>query len=180
MKLLLLLPILGLTGCMTLPGSRPSPAQSFCHFNALEAEQIDAALLAAERWQRAPAFLLGLIEPDGPPWVTPRDLDWQEYRMQTEHWRAQSIELVDSLDFVGWFSRRNEQRLELSKAQTSAHYISLQIGQGGYSRLEYLQQPELMDAGRLAAERVGRWQRRFDQCQQQLATRGKSWWKIWN
>lgn len=170
LSLLMLAPLL--QGCLwqTQPGER-------CDYSGREKDRLAAVQLAVQRWQMPPAAGLALLEPKGPPWVRPRPLDWDEYRMQNENWSASVDQLEDAADFIGWFGQRGKQRLQLDWRRVSDHYLAIRLGHGDYFRRIKGQHPQLEQQAEQAALRAEQWQSRLRRCPPTVA--GQRWWRVW-
>ncbi|MCV6587885.1 MAG: hypothetical protein OIF57_02480 [Marinobacterium sp.] len=166
-----------LQGC--LPVRPPPAAGSACQYSEQEEKKLQAAINAAHRWDVSAALILGLMEPSGPPWVQPRVLDWDEFRMQAENWQANPHELEDSAQFIGWFSHNSQQRIQLQGAQVSHHYMALRLGHGGYHRGLDMASAGLKGEAEQAQQRTAYWQQRLQQCPVTLQAEvgGSRWWK---
>jgi len=179
-RLIALLPIfMLLEGCLAMTTTRP---QQKCDYNALEEDKIQAAVNAAHRWQVPTALVLGLLEPHGPPWVKPRELDWDEFRMDSENWSSDPDDLDDSAHFLAWFSDQSQRRIQLDHDQTKAHYLAIRLGQGAYHRQETDIPVGLITAAHEAEQRAKQWQQRMQRCPINVnaSVSGGSLWKIWN
>lgn len=177
--LLALLPFcLALQGCMPTLSRAPDP----CQYSADDEEKLQAAVNAAYRWEVPASLILGLLEPAGPPWVKPRVLDWDEYRMQSESWQASPESVADSAHFIGWFSKSSQQRIQLQGDQIANHYMALRLGHGGYHRGLDSASASLTGDARQAQLRTEAWRRRIQRCPTNLTAdvKGDRWWKILN
>ena len=181
-SLITLIPLLlVLQGCVPTPQLLSSRAGS-CDYSGQDEEKLQAAINAAYRWDVSVALVLGLLEADGPPWVKPRILDWDEYRMQSENWKASPDDLEDSAGFIGWFTHHSHKRIQLQSDQVADHYMALRLGQGGYHRGLDSASAMIRQDAVLARERTATWDRRLKQCPVKLTAemKGSRWWNILN
>lgn len=178
-RLALLLPAtLVLHGCMSQLNRTPEP----CAYSDAEESRLQAAVNAAHRWEVPTSLVLGLLEPDGPPWVRPRVLDWDEYRMQSENWKASPSDLDDSAHFIAWFSKNSQRRIQLEGDQISDHYMAVRLGHGGYHRgLDSASSVIKADANR-ARQRTEAWRQRMQSCPISITAEveGNRWWNLLN
>ncbi len=153
-----------------------------CQYSAEDEGKLQAAVNAAYRWEVPASLILGLLEPIGPPWVKPRVLDWDEYRMQSENWQASPASVADSAQFIGWFSKSSQRRIQLQGDQIANHYMALRLGHGGYHRGLDVASAVLTEDAEQARLRTEAWRRRMQHCPANLTAdvEGDRWWKILN
>lgn len=174
-----LLPLtLVLQGCLSQFERTPEP----CEYSGADEDRLQAAVNAAHRWEVPTSLILGLLEPQGPPWVKPRVLDWDEYRMQSENWKASPEDIEDSAQFIGWFSKNSQRRIQLKGDQIADHYMAVRLGHGGYHRGMDSVSSALKADAEEARTRTEVWQKRMRSCPISVTAEveGIRWWNLLN
>lgn len=177
-RIRLLLAVGFLSGCMPLLPTKPDKPDT-CELTELQRLQLTSVANLRSEQPMSPSLLLGLLEPDGPPWIKPQPQDWSEFRSNTQRWRAQQIELDDSANFLMWIAHKNKVHLQLSDQQVAAHYLAARVGQSAYRQKAPLSET-LIRESQQASVRAKQWANRFKACPNLLSEHRSQWWKIWN
>ena len=105
------------------------------------------------------------------------DPAWQDYKQSTGGLFKSRSNMKDALDFVGWYNRKSNQLLGISKWDPKNLYIAYHEGHGGYRRGTYRNKKWLLRvAGRVdrTAREYGAQLRR---CEGEL--RCRRWYQVW-
>lgn len=72
------------------------------------------------------------------------DMTWDWYRDKTGRRGADRDNLVDAVDFVGWYIQGNHARTGVSKWDAKNQYLAYHEGTGGYLKQTHRQKPWLL------------------------------------
>ncbi|MFC6669741.1 hypothetical protein [Marinobacterium aestuariivivens] len=137
---------------------------------------------ARANWSLPPELGLALLEP--PPGrakqrhVLPYGNAWDEYRIATRNWSAQSSDLADAVDFLGWNAERNRRLLKLDWHQTEAFYLAYRLGPGAYSQGVHRGIWLEKEAGRVAGRARG-YAADLAQCPELVQPSRWEWQRLW-
>jgi len=179
MRALLFIPVL-LAGCSSLPPAPPSICDTLDDHD----EWLQPLLRAKAQYGTPVALSLALLEPPltetDKVHVRVRTPDWDEYRVRSENWGADSHSVTDAVDFVGWFSRETVTRNQIGWQNYRAHYLALRLGHGGLLRFAPEKYPELEQQARSINTQAQQWQVQIAQCEPEWQK--KPWYsrlKVW-
>lgn len=125
--------------------------------------------------------LLGFI-----PWFRPssaygyaqaQDPVWGEYREDAARWDAHRTQMLDALDFIGWYNERTHERLGIAKDDARNLYLAYHEGHGGYRRKTYQHKPTLQRVSRKVARRANDYNEQLKGCEDEL--RCWKWYEFW-
>ncbi|WP_109992329.1 hypothetical protein [Salinisphaera sp. LB1] len=196
--LLLCLPVLVLTGCVTAPPSNPS---NLCRVFKQKHGWYQDADHAYKRWGAPIPVQMSIIYQESryigdarPPrnhlfWIIPwthissaygytqaLDSTWNHYKSQTGHPFADRDDFGDATDFVGWYVEQSHRILGISKSDAYSQYLAYYVGAGGYRRGVYRHKPWLMRTARRVQSRAHRYGRQLAGCRSELEHPGHWWW----
>ncbi|WP_423823192.1 hypothetical protein V5738_04400 [Salinisphaera sp. SPP-AMP-43] len=196
--ILLCLPAVLLTGCVTAPPSNPS---NLCSIFREKGGWYDDAKAADQRWGAPIPVQMSIIYQESqyigdakPPrnhlfWIIPwthissaygytqaLDSTWDHYKSKTGHPFADRDDFGDATDFVGWYVDQSHRILGISKADAYSQYLAYYVGQGGYRSGAYRRKPWLMKTARRVQNRAGRYGRQLSSCRSELEHPGHWWW----
>lgn len=194
---LVLIVLLALGGCATVPPSQP---ENVCAIFQEKSNWYDAAATSYERWGAPVPVMMSIIYQESsfradaaPPrgrllWVIPWkrptsaygysqavDGTWDWYKRESGNRGADRDSFADSVDFVGWYIDKSHAMLGLSKADAYSQYLAYHEGQAGYRRGNYRRKGWLINVARRVAARSNRYKQQLNGCRQRLQ-RGSGWW----
>jgi len=181
-RLACLLPLTLLPGCSMLSGPEPAPATQACEL----VESNDGLRLAIQdaraNWALPPELALALLEPppgrDKRRHVLPYGNSWDEYRIATGNWSAQTSDLGDAVDFLGWSADRNRKLLKLDWSQADALYLAYRMGPGAYSQGIH-KGIWLEQEAASVAERTRDYAADLEQCPELVQPSRWEWQRLW-
>ncbi|NVK42635.1 MAG: hypothetical protein HWE39_15445 [Oceanospirillaceae bacterium] len=179
-----LLPIGLLSGCAMLsPGeAQPEPEPATCELLADHGELRLAVQDARANWGLPPQLALALLEPplgrDKRRHVLPYGNAWDEYRIATGNWSAETSDLDDAVDFLGWNAERNRKLLNLKWSQTEAFYLAYRLGPGAYNQGVHKGIWLEQEAVRVA-ERADGYATDLTQCPELVQPNTWEWQRLW-
>ncbi len=166
MKGLLLVLVLLLGACTTLPPSHPD---DICRIFQEQKHWYGDAKAASERWQipipilmatmkiesgyRAKArparpyylgFIPGARPSDAYGYAQAKEATWAVYRHDAGHGFASRDDFADAVDFMGWYDHGSVLRNHIAPNDAYHLYLSYHEGQGGYARHSYEGKPWLL------------------------------------
>ena len=190
-KLVLLLGLILLTGCVNSPPERP---EDVCHiFKSkkiwwLEAEKSELSwgqsipIMMAIMFQessykssiRPPMKrFLGIPIPFTRPssargFAQALDGTWQRYQRTTGNYHAKRTNFKDAVDFVGWYNQQSAKNSSINSNDAYNLYLAYHEGQNGYNRKSYLKKPWLMDTAKKVSKRAERYAQQLSSCRDEL------------
>lgn len=195
---MLCLPVLVLTGCVTAP---PSNTSNLCSIFKEKHGWYAAADDARKRWGAPIPVQMSIIDQEShfkakarPPrkhllWIIPwthissaygytqaLDSTWDHYKSQTGHSFADRDDFSDATDFVGWYIDQSHRILGISKSDAYRQYLAYYVGTGGYRQGVYRRKPWLMRTARRVQSRANRYGRQLAGCRSELEHHGHWWW----
>ncbi|WP_188861684.1 transglycosylase SLT domain-containing protein [Marinobacterium nitratireducens] len=179
-----LLPFTLLSGCSMLPfgGTAEPPPPPTCELVADHGGLRLALQDARANWGLPPELGLALLEPplgrDKRRHVLPYGNAWDEYRIATGNWSAETSDLDDAVDFLGWNAARNRELLKLDWSQTQAFYLAYRLGPGAYNQGVYRGIWLEKEAERVAAQ-AEIYTRELQQCPDLVQPNRWEWQRLW-
>ncbi len=190
MRLLLLLPVVLLTGCFSTPAVQVS---NICHLMDEEVSWYQA-VRASEKKYNAPAHVqLAIIYQESRfqsdakppreklfgaiPWLRPTsaygfaqavDNTWSWYQQDTGNWNAERDDFEDAADFVGWYINKSKQQSGIAKTDAYNQYLAYHEGHGGFNRKSYQSKPWLKKAARSVEKNAKRYKQQLKNCRSEL------------
>ncbi|MDF2181389.1 hypothetical protein [Neptuniibacter sp. CAU 1671] len=169
-----------MVGCSSLPPAPPS----ICDQLEDNDEWLQPLLSARAQYGTPVELSLALLEPPlsdtDKVHVRVRTPDWDEYRVRSENWGADSHSIADAVDFVGWFSRESVARNQIGWQDYRSHYLALRLGHGGLLRFEPEKYPELEQQALAVDSQARLWRQQITQCESDWHK--KPWYsrlKVW-
>lgn len=196
---LLLIVVLGLSGCVTAPPSQPA---DLCDIFHEKGGWFDAAQASYQRWGAPIPVQMSIIYQESsfvadaaPPrnrllWVIPwtrvssaygytqaLDSTWDWYKQESGNSWASRDSFADAVDFVGWYIDTSHDMLGMAKSDAYSQYLAYHEGQGGYRRGSYRSKGWLLQTARRVDARAARYARQLSGCRADLAS--DSGWLFW-
>ncbi len=160
--------LLVLSGCIALTVQAGQPAEQLCQALKQHDAWLDAAVATERRWglplHVSLAELNLIIGTEASAYIQPRDNDWEQYRLATEHWEAELNQIATALDFLGWHAQLAVQRNQLTLNDAGALYLAYQLGHGGYQRYLGAPDPRLTQDAQQVEQRAVQFQRALQSC----------------
>ncbi|MGY0398703.1 MAG: transglycosylase SLT domain-containing protein [Ostreibacterium sp.] len=92
------------------------------------------------------------------------DETWNGYRNKTGNSGADRDNLVDSVDFIGWYIKANHKRTGVSKWDARDQYLAYHEGSGGYLKRSHNNKPWLLAVANKVDRRARVYRRQLKQC----------------
>ncbi|BAU58241.1 hypothetical protein HH1059_15350 [Halorhodospira halochloris] len=102
---------------------------------------------------------------------------WGEYREDAARRDAHRTQMIDALDFIGWYNHRTHQRLGIAKDDARRLYLAYHEGHGGYQRGSYQQKPFLQRVSRNVERRAREYAEQLEGCEDDF--RCWRWYQFW-
>lgn len=102
---------------------------------------------------------------------------WGEYREDAARWDAHRTQMIDALDFIGWYNDLTHRRLDIPKDAPRRLYLAYHEGHGGYRRGSYRRKPFLQRASREVEKRAQIYAEQLKGCADDL--RCWKWYEFW-
>ncbi len=96
------------------------------------------------------------------------DQTWHLYLQQTHQFSADRQSFASASDFIGWFARRAQQQLGISKDNTYELYLAYHEGLQGYRQGDYKRKRWLIEVASHVSEQAKRYQHQLLHCQSRL------------
>lgn len=193
-RLLLVVTLLGITGCATSP---PRNLDDVCSIFREKKGWYDDALASQKNWGGDIAVLMAFVHQESrfvararPPrrrilWIIPgpRPSDsygysqalestWDAYKRSAGRYRANRAHFDDAVDFVGWYNHQSFLRSRIPKTDAYRLYLAYHEGHGGYNRGTYRNKDWLQRVARKVADRAARYREQLASCEGSLRRRG--------
>lgn len=196
-RILILFLLIGLSGCASVPPSKPGDLCSVFRENddwyaaALDSQKkwgtpihVQMAIMHHESHFRSDARpprskLLGVI-----PWTRPssaygyaqaKDGTWDWYISKTGNSGADRDDFEDAIDFVGWYTNTTNRINGISKWDAYNQYLAYHDGHGGYKRGTWKKKAWLIKVAKRVQQTAGRYSQQLKRCKSSLST-GSSFW----
>ena len=199
MRLLLIVLLLGVTGCTTSP---PSDVNNICSIFREKDDWYGDALDAKEEWGSPIPVMMAIMHQESrfvakarPPRKKilgfipgPRPSDaygysqakkstWKGYKRSAGNYGADRDDFADAIDFIGWYNHQSYKRNRINKADTYRLYLAYHEGHGGYSRASYKKKGWLMDVARKVERQANTYSGQLKSCEEDLKDKG--WFFGW-
>ncbi|PID66208.1 MAG: lytic transglycosylase [Gammaproteobacteria bacterium] len=92
------------------------------------------------------------------------DSTWDWYRDKSGNRGADRDNLVDAVDFIGWYIQSNYDRTNVSKWSAKDQYLAYHEGSGGYLKQSYENKPWLLAVSDKVARRAATYRRQLSRC----------------
>lgn len=185
-RLLVLLTLLTMAGCSTIPPVNPGNICSvFAQkkawkkpaFRAESAWDVPVPVLMAtifhESSYRAKArpkrrYFFGIIP--GPRrssaygYAQAIDSTWKEYVDRNNRWFASRDDFADAIDFVGWYHNSSVRLNGIAPNDAYHLYLAYHEGNGGFARRTFERKPWLMNYARRVAETSSNYEQQLNRC----------------
>nr|WP_226911447.1 transglycosylase SLT domain-containing protein [Gallaecimonas mangrovi] len=188
--ILLLLPLLFMTGCATAPPKNPN---NLCSIFREKDDWYDAAMDVKAKWGVPPHVLFAILYQESSfrydalpprdyllgfiPWgrvssaygyAQAKDDTWEDYMRETDNWGADRDDFDDALDFMGWYIYKSHQLTGLSKWDAYGQYLAYHEGWGGYIKKTYNKKPWLKKVARKVEHRAKLFAKQYWGCKDDL------------
>ncbi len=199
MRLLLIVLLLGVTGCTTSP---PSDVNNICSIFREKDDWYGDAVDAKEEWgspipvmmaimyqesrfvakARPPrkkilGFIPGPRPSDAYGYSQAKKSTWKGYKRSAGNYGADRDDFADAIDFIGWYNHQSYKRNRINKADTYRLYLAYHEGHGGYSRTSYKKKGWLMDVARKVERQANTYSGQLKSCEEDLKDKG--WFFGW-
>lgn len=182
-----------LTGCTSLPpASTSNPVKMFSQ-SEVSQENFDnlcliyqrhpdwevAAQASAKKWGTPAWSLLAFVHQESRFKANARPKDtssgafgyaqatdaaWFDYQKQTNRWGAKRNNLMDAMDFIGWYNHQSYSRLKIAKNDPFKQYLAYHEGHTGYQNRSYLKEHWLPPVAKKVAVRARMYARQHRLC----------------
>lgn len=92
------------------------------------------------------------------------DTTWGWYQDKTGNSGADRDNLVDAVDFIGWYVKTNQQRTGTSKWDAKHQYLAYHEGSGGYLKQSYNKKPWLLAVSDKVQRRAALYRQQLTNC----------------
>ena len=202
--IVMLLPILLLSGCATGP---PSSEQidDICELYRGYPKWYQSAKKSSQRWEVPIPVLMAIIHQESrfraearPPrktflWIFPgprpssaygyaqaADVTWEEYRKNTGRTGAERDDFRDAVDFVGWYCHMSYKRCGIAKDNARDLYLAYHEGHGGFNRETYRRKAWLRRVASKVERRAKTYAYQLKTCEKELQQKpGSCLWPFW-
>ena len=190
-KKVLLLTVLFLTGCATMPP--PRQVNDVCHIFKQYPQWYRASLDVQRRWlvpvhvqmaiihqeskfqadARPPCrYILGFI-PVGRPttalgYAQVLDGTWDLYRQENGNIFSSRKNFTDGVDFIGWYANNAYRRAGISRSDAYHLYLAYHEGVTGYMNKTYLRKPWLIHVAHKVSAQAAMYQAQLNRCRGEL------------
>lgn len=106
-----------------------------------------------------------------------QDPAWQDYQRATGRRFASRTDMVDALDFIGWYNDVSQRRLGLGKTDAFHLYLAYHDGHTGFQRGGWRSNAQLQAVARRVAQRASDYSRQLPACEERL--RCRRWYQFW-
>ena len=198
-RLLLIVLLLGVTGCTTSP---PSDVNNICSIFREKDDWYGDAVDARDEWGSPIPVMMAIMHQESrfvakarPPRKKilgfipgPRPSDaygysqakkstWKGYKRSAGNYGADRDDFADAIDFIGWYNHQSYKRNRINKADTYRLYLAYHEGHGGYSRASYKKKGWLMDVARKVERQANTYSGQLKSCEEDLKDKG--WFFGW-
>ena len=185
-------------GCSASPPGRQG---DLCAVFDQYPEWYDAARASQDKWGTPPHILMAFVKQESafrhdakPPrkwfWFIPigrissaegypqaKDEAWAEYEDETGGFFKSRSDMVDALDFIGWYNDKSHRYLGLSKWDPKRMYLAYHEGRGGYSRGSYRSKPWIVEIAARVDRQAREYGAQLRQCEDRF--RCRHWYQVW-
>ncbi|MDF9391390.1 MULTISPECIES: hypothetical protein [Methylococcus] len=189
MKKILVLSLLVLSGCATLPPQNPS---DICAIFTDKDDWYEGTRLAELKWGLPIPVQMAIIRHESdfvedarPPTVRflgiplgyptsaygygqVLDGTWDLYTEKSGNAGGERDDLADVADFIGWYAHQSLNRLGIPKRDVYNLYLAYHEGWGGWQRRSYVSKPWLMTIARKVAATAQMYERQLYHCRPDL------------
>lgn len=198
LRLLLLVPLLFLTGCSTTP---PKNQDDLCEIFREKDGWYGDANDARGNWYSPIPTMMAIMHQESRfkqkakpprtklfgfiPWFRPssaygysqaKDETWDWYIKSSGNYGADRDDFADAIDFVGWYNSISRKKSNIKLGDTYHLYLAYHEGHGGFNRRTFNKKPWLKGVAKKVSARAWRYKKQLNSCEKELQ---RSWWKFW-
>lgn len=195
-KLLLMISLLGVVGCSTLPPSNPN---NICDIFDDKPSWYKDSKKAEKRWGSPVPVMMSIMYQESqfkhnakPPrtkilWIIPgprlsdaygypqaKDAVWDEYQDQSGNNWSRRDNFGDAIDFIGWYNKQSQKRSKIGLGDGYNLYLAYHEGHGGYNRATYRKKNWLIKTARKVKDRSDQYTYQLSKCEERFNS--KWWW----
>ncbi len=195
-KLLLMISLLGVVGCSTLPPSNPN---NICDIFDDKPSWYKDSKKAEKRWGSPVPVMMSIMYQESqfkhnakPPrtkilWIIPgprlsdaygypqaKDAVWDEYQDQSGNSWSRRDNFGDAIDFIGWYNKQSQKRSKIGLGDGYNLYLAYHEGHGGYNRATYRKKNWLIKTARKVKDRSDQYTYQLSKCEERF--KSKWWW----
>ena len=187
----LFLVVLIMSSCVTSPPNSPN---NICEIFDEKRSWYRASIKTYKRWDIAPSITMAFIKQESGfqqgakpererilfgliPWKRKSsaygyaqvvDGTWDLYKKETGRRFVSRTNFADSVDFIGWYNKRNSKNLGIPIDNARLLYLAYHEGPGGFKRGSYKSKPWLTDVGDKVQRSADRYRQQFRGCKNRL------------
>lgn len=195
-RLLLVVGLLGMVGCSTMPPSNPN---NLCDIFDEKSSWYKDAKKAEKRWGSSVPIMMSIMYQESQfkhnarpartkiLWVFPgprpsdafgypqaKDDVWNEYQDQSGNGWSRRDNFGDAIDFIGWYNKQSQKRSRIGLNDSYRLYLAYHEGHGGYNRATYRQKNWLMNTAKKVETRSQQYANQLQSCEERF--KGSWWW----
>ncbi|HSC69244.1 MAG TPA: hypothetical protein VLC79_16235 [Cellvibrio sp.] len=188
--------LLALSGCSTLPPSKPS---DICAIFDDKPKWYKQAYRAQKNWGSSIPVMMSIMYQESgfkhnarPArtkilWIIPgprpsdaygypqaKDDVWGEYQEQSGNGWSRRDNFGDAIDFIGWYNRQSQRRSKIGLNDSYNLYLAYHEGHGGFNRATYRKKNWLMNTARKVQDRSKQYESQLRRCEGRFE--GSWWW----
>ena len=93
---------------------------------------------------------------------------WEQYKKETGNNLATRMRFKDSVDFIGWYTNKTEQILQISKKDAFKQYIAYHEGWGNYKN--YKNNKKVINLAKRVEKQSNIYKQQLSECKNSLST----------
>ena len=195
-KFLLLIILLAMAGCTSLPPAKPS---DLCAIFDDKPSWYKASKKAEKRWGSSVPVMMSIMYQESQfkhnarpartkiLWIFPgprpsdaygypqaKDDVWSEYQDQSGNGWSRRDRFKDAVDFIGWYNKQSQKRSKIGLSDSYNLYLAYHEGHGGFNRGSYRQKNWLLNTARKVDDRAQQYEYQLRNCEARF--KGSWWW----
>ena len=91
---------------------------------------------------------------------------WKQYKQETNNPLATRVRFKDSVDFIGWYTKKSEKILKISKKDAFRQYIAYHEGWGNYKN--YKKKPKIILLAKKVEQQSEKYKNQLSKCSDSL------------
>jgi hypothetical protein len=197
-KLFVLVLLVALAGCSSLPPANPN---NLCDIFDDKPSWYQDSKKAEKRWGSSVPVMMSIMYQESQfkhnarpartkiLWVIPgprpsdaygypqaKDAVWNEYQDQSGNGWSRRDNFGDAIDFIGWYNKQSQKRSKIRSNDSYNLYLAYHEGHGGYNRATYRQKNWLMNTARKVDDRAQQYEQQLRNCEERF--KGSWWWQF--
>lgn len=188
--------LLALSGCSTMPPSKPG---DICAIFDDKPSWYKQAYRAQKNWGSSIPVMMSIMYQESmfkhnarPArtkilWIIPgprpsdaygypqaKDDVWDEYQDQSGNGWSRRDNFGDAIDFIGWYNKQSQRRSKIGLNDSYNLYLAYHEGHGGFNRATYRKKNWLINTARKVQDRSKQYESQLRRCEERFE--GSWWW----